>query len=431
VGGLMNLGTPNVTIQPGTLYAGVPDPVKLAADAAIAKNKTMFVLPAGLGVKYNATDRLTLGLEAGYHFVFSDYLDGVATAGDPTENDGFAVANLLVGYRFGSKDTDKDGVVDKCDLCVNEKGLRKFQGCPDTDGDGTPDRCDACPTQAGPMLLKGCPDTDGDGIPDKDDLCPTQPGSASMQGCPDRDHDGIADKDDACPDVAGIKALKGCPDTDGDGITDKDDACPNEAGPASLNGCPDSDGDGIADKNDDCPKVAGVSSAKGCPDRDGDGVEDAKDKCPDTPGLASNQGCPEGFVNGIAPRSGYRSASGCEVSTEELDQLNFAASNVEFYAGTNKLKPSSYKALDRVCNVLRRCPDTILGINVYNDGSGNSANLRSAKLRACAIYAYFLKKKCITKARMQYQGLGDEDPNSSYADSQGKKTGSRVEFQLR
>ena len=110
---------------------------------------------------------------------------------------------------------------------------------------------------------------------------------------------------------------------------------------------------------------------------------------------------------------------------------NFASTNIEFYAGTNKLKPSSYKALDRVCGVLHRCPDSVLGINVYNDGNSSSTNLRSAKLRACSIYAYFLKKKCITKARMQYQGLGDEDPSGSYTNAQGKKIGSRVEFQLR
>ncbi len=407
------------------------------------RKKAALILPFGVGLKYNVAERWTIGAEVGYRYAFSDYLDGTKlsttalgtgtalTPNGKAYNDGYLVANLLGSYRFGDKDGDKDGVVDRCDACITEKGLRKFQGCPDTDGDGIPDKDDDCPTQAGPMALKGCPDTDGDGIADKDDDCPTQVGTVALKGCPDRDKDGVADKDDACPDVPGVKALKGCPDTDGDGIADKDDACPNEAGPASLNGCPDTDGDGIADKDDDCPTIKGVASAKGCPDRDGDGVADAKDKCPDLAGLTTNDGCPEGYVDGKLVPKGYRTASGCEISQAELDELSFAAQGVEFYSGTNKLKPTSYKKLDRVCSLLQRCPDSILNISAFNDGASSATNLRSAKLRACAIYAYFLKKKCISKARMTYEGQGDEDPSSEYTTPDGKKSNTRVQFQLR
>jgi OmpA-OmpF porin, OOP family len=440
-GGLgVALTNPTVTVQPGGTFP--PQQRLLDEDKANLK-KAALVLPFGVGLKYNVAERWTVGAEMGYRYAFSDYLDGTKLSttalgtGTPLtpngvpKNDGYLVANLLGSYRFGDKDGDKDGVVDRCDACIAEKGLRKFQGCPDTDGDGIPDKDDACPTQAGPMALRGCPDTDGDGIADKDDECPTQVGTVALKGCPDRDKDGVADKDDACPDVAGVKALKGCPDTDGDGIADKDDACPNEAGPASLNGCPDTDGDGIADKDDECPTVKGIAAAKGCPDRDGDGVADAKDKCPDLAGLASNEGCPEGYVNGQLVPKGYMTASGCQISQAELDELSFAAQGVEFYSGTNKLKASSYKKLDRVCALLQRCPDSILHISAFNDGSSSSTNLRSAKLRACAIYAYFLKKKCISKARMTYEGQGDEDPSSEYTTPDGKKSNTRVQFQLR
>ena len=198
-----------------------------------------------------------------------------------------------------------------------------------------------------------------------------------------------------------------------------------------MNGCPDTDGDGIADKDDACPTVKGVASAKGCPDRDKDGVADAQDKCPDLAGLASNDGCPEGYVNGQLVPKGYKTASGCEISQSELDELTFAAQGIEFYSGTNKLKPASYKKLDRVCSLLQRCPDSILRISAFNDGSSSATNLRSAKLRACAIYAYFLKKKCISKARMTYEGQGDEDPSTDYTTPDGKKSTTRVQFQLR
>ncbi len=409
-------------------------PTDLAADVAKMNkfgNRIAAVIPVGLGVKYNASRRVTLGAEAGYRFSTSDYLDGLSLAGNSGRKDGYFLANVLGSYRFGDKDTDKDGVVDKCDVCANEAGLPKFQGCPDTDGDGVPDKDDECPTVVGPIGLKGCPDSDGDGIADKNDACPTLVGSALLNGCPDRDHDGVADKDDSCPDVAGIKELKGCPDTDGDGIADQDDTCPNIAGPASLNGCPDTDGDGIADANDDCLNVKGLASANGCPDSDGDGVPDNKDKCPSVAGLMSNGGCPEGYVNGLAPMRGFKSSSGCVITSDELSKLSFASQSIEFYPGTNKIKPTSYKALQQVCDVLGRCKDAQLTINTYNDGGSDAQNVRLAKLRACAIYSYFMKKKCISKSRMSYNGFGDEDPNSFYTTPNGVKSGSRTEFLLK
>jgi len=82
-------------------------------------------------------------------------------------------------------------------------------------------------------------DSDGDGIPNKEDLCPEQAGIARFQGCPDKDKDGIQDAEESCPFVAGIPTFNGCPDTDGDGIRDIEDACPEEAGTHENEGCPE------------------------------------------------------------------------------------------------------------------------------------------------------------------------------------------------
>ena len=157
---------------------------------------------AGGGINFWFTDHLGVNLQTGYHHGFqkngTDYFQHSAG----------------IVIKFGSKDTDKDGI---------------------------PDNKDACPEVAGLKEFNGCPDTDGDGIPDKDDACPQVKGLKEFNGCPDTDGDGIADKDDACPEVAGPKEFNGCPDTDGDGIADKDDKCPDVAGPASNKGCPEPD----------------------------------------------------------------------------------------------------------------------------------------------------------------------------------------------
>ena len=159
---------------------------------------------AGGGINFWFTDHLGVNLQTGYHHGFqkngTDYFQHSAG----------------IVIKFGSKDTDKDGIPDNKDACPEVAGLKEFNGCPDTDGDG------------------------------------------------------IADKDDACPEVAGLKEFNGCPDTDGDGIADKDDKCPDVAGPAENGGCPwpDTDGDGVLDKDDLCPEVAGPASNKGCPEPD-------------------------------------------------------------------------------------------------------------------------------------------------------------------
>ena len=188
---------------------------------------------AGGGINFWFTDHLGVKLQTGYHHGFqkngTDYFQHSAG----------------IVIKFGSKDTDKDGIPDNKDACPEVAGLKEFNGCPDTDGDGIADKDDACPQVKGPKEFNGCPDTDGDGIADKDDACPEVAGPKEFNGCPDTDGDGIADKDDKCPDVAGPAENGGCPwpDTDGDGVLDKDDLCPEVAGPASNKGCPEPNDD--------------------------------------------------------------------------------------------------------------------------------------------------------------------------------------------
>ena len=90
-------------------------------------------------------------------------------------------------FRFGSTDTDGDGIIDSKDACPDTAGLAQFDGCPDTDGDGIPDKDEKCPDEAGPRSNAGCPirDRDADGIPDDRDRCPDKPGVASQGGCPE------------------------------------------------------------------------------------------------------------------------------------------------------------------------------------------------------------------------------------------------------
>lgn len=193
---------------------------------------------AGGALTFWFTENIGLILSTTYKKQFNE--DGVARAQDASVPSHF---QHMAGFsfRFGGKDTDGDGVLDKYDECPELAGKKELNGCPDTDGDGIIDPKDECPYEAGLPELKGCPDKDGDSVPDHQD---------------------------ACPDVPGLPEFNGCPDTDGDGIPDSEDKCPNEAGPKENNGCPwpDTDKDGVPDNIDECPEVAGPASNKGCPE---------------------------------------------------------------------------------------------------------------------------------------------------------------------
>lgn len=192
----------------------------------------------GLGLTLWFSDNIGLNLSSTYKHQLED--EGVLRAQNvsvPTHLQHTAG----VTFRFGGKDTDNDGILDKYDECPEVAGLKQFNGCPDTDADGVVDHLDECPNVFGDPKFNGCPDTDGDGI---------------------------ADNVDACIDEPGLPEFNGCPDTDNDGVTDAQDECPEEAGPKDNNGCPwpDSDEDGVIDRLDECPEVAGPASNKGCPE---------------------------------------------------------------------------------------------------------------------------------------------------------------------
>jgi outer membrane protein OmpA-like peptidoglycan-associated protein/opacity protein-like surface antigen len=371
-----------------------------------------FAIPIGGGIKFDLSRKVSLGLEYGMRFTFTDLLDGVSQrTGDPEDNDVYNFGGLVLGFRFGDKDSDDDGIVDAEDKCPTLPGPPALGGCPDTDGDGLADRDDSCPNDPGEVRLNGCPDKDGDGIADNVDDCPNEAGLRRFSGCPDTDGDNIIDKEDNCPTVAGLAAMNGCPDADRDGITDDKDKCPNDPGPAELSGCPDSDGDGIVDSEDDCPQLPGARSFKGCPDTDGDGVVDPKDKCPTLAGLAANDGCPD-------------------IKPEDKAVLDFAMKNVQFETASANLLKSSKAILDQIVEIMKRYPGFKLTIDGYTDNVGNDFyNQQLSERRALSCFNY-LAEKGVSKSLMSHAGHGETRPIADNNTAEGRRQNRRVEFKL-
>lgn len=83
----------------------------LGATAVSGGSKNVFTanVPIGIGVKYKIKERLNLGLDWGFHFSFSDELDGVKdpyrieSSGAFKNTDCYSMIQLTVTYSFKAK----------------------------------------------------------------------------------------------------------------------------------------------------------------------------------------------------------------------------------------------------------------------------------------------------------------------------------------
>ena len=345
---------------------------------------TDFVVPVGVGLKYQITNHFAIQYQYLYSFTNSDNHDqnrGANFFGSSSHpsaksgNDAYGQHIFSLVFNFGkAKDTDKDGVADKLDKCPGTPANVKVDndGCPiDTDGDGIADYLDKCPdTPAGVKVdAKGCPlDEDGDGVPDYLDKSPNTPSGVKV-------------------DATGTPI-----DTDGDGIADYLDQCPNTP-------------------------VGVQVDAKGCPlDADGDGIPDYLDKCPDTPVGAKVD------ANGCTVISLVPIAENSELWTFK---------NIQFELGKSVIRESYYADLDMVVKVMKENSSYTLKVNGYADISGGAAwNLVLSKRRADAVKDY-LESKGIESTRLTTEGFGKKYPIANNSTFEGRAKNRRVAFKTK
>ncbi len=315
---------------------------------------------------------------------------------------------LWLGVRYGQwderkgpKDTDRDGVVDPVDACVEVAGLAENKGCPDvdTDKDGFVDRLDKCPKEKGLTATQGCPDpdTDKDGIVDRLDKCPKDAGTKELEGCADRDQDtdGIVDRLDKCPTEK----------EDPDAFKD-DDGCPD----------PDNDEDGVTDDKDKCAMEKGVVENAGCPDvdKDGDSVVDRLDNCPDEKGDPKFQGC--------------KTKQFVVMTKEKLEII----APIFFRVGSDIIDAKSFPVLDNVGTVLTGHPEVKkVRVEGHTDNQGDpKKNLDLSQRRAQSVKKYLVTKGKIAEERLVPQGFGDTKPIDDNKTKAGREKNRRVVFSI-
>lgn len=193
---------------------------RLTRNASNTYARTEFTINGEFGMRFLASEKISVNLGINTNYVQSDNLDDVIAG---TDYDFFLAGFGGITYYFGgAKDSDGDGVNDGEDACPETPfGVAVDQfGCAiDNDNDGVPDYLDRCHDT--PVNIKvdeyGCPiDSDKDGVPDYLDLCLDTPPNIPVdeEGCPlDTDKDGVPDYMDNCADTpAGTEVDKwGCP----------------------------------------------------------------------------------------------------------------------------------------------------------------------------------------------------------------------------
>jgi hypothetical protein len=71
---------------------------RLASDEQHALPKTKIVIPAGIGFRYNISNRIAINAEETYRFPFTDYLDGFSKAANPELKDHYH--SIMIGLVF-------------------------------------------------------------------------------------------------------------------------------------------------------------------------------------------------------------------------------------------------------------------------------------------------------------------------------------------
>jgi outer membrane protein OmpA-like peptidoglycan-associated protein len=319
-----------------------------------------------IGLRFMASNSLSLNVAGGLILCTNDYLDALKTG--PHNDAAFTITAGLSLYFGRNRDSDHDGVPDYLDKCPGTPPGVKVDafGCPlDSDGDGVPDYLDKCPnTPAGVAVdASGCPlDSDGDGVPDYLDKCPNTPAGVSVDA-------------------------SGCPlDSDGDGVPDYLDKCPNT--PTGVQ----------VDRN-------------GCPlDSDGDGVPDYLDKCPNT------------------PKGVQVDKYGCPIVKVETPKKLVLRGDANFATGKSDLLPASYAELNKVLASMKDNPTQKWLIEGYTDNVGsNKLNLKLSGKRAQSVVDYFVSHG-IDKSLFITKAMGKADPVASNKTKEGRAENRRVEI---
>lgn len=114
-----------------------------------------------------------------------------------------------------------------------------------------------------------------------------------------------------------------------------------------------------------------------------------------------------------------------------LETGSFTTNEILFDSGKATIKPSSFKVIDEIGNVLKENPKIKVQIIGHTDSDGDDKkNLELSELRAMAIKTEMVRKFELNEDFIQVIGKGETEPLAKNNTEEGKKQNRRVEFKI-
>lgn len=114
-----------------------------------------------------------------------------------------------------------------------------------------------------------------------------------------------------------------------------------------------------------------------------------------------------------------------------LETGSFTTNDILFDSGKATIKPSSFKVIDEIGNVLKENPKVKIQIIGHTDSDGDDKkNLELSEFRAMAIKTELVRKFELNEDNIQIVGKGETEPVAKNNNEEGKKQNRRVEFKV-
>ena len=121
--------------------------------------------------------------------------------------------------------------------------------------------------------------------------------------------------------------------------------------------------------------------------------------------------------------------AGEDLRHQLLEKGSFSTNEILFDTNKSIIKPSSFKVLDELGNVLQENQNVNITITGHTDNVGKDAdNQKLSENRAKAVAEYFKTKFKISASRLETFGKGASEPLNENASEKDKSQNRRVEF---
>ena len=108
----------------------------------------------------------------------------------------------------------------------------------------------------------------------------------------------------------------------------------------------------------------------------------------------------------------------------------FVLDNVLFDTGKASLKPSSFKTLDELVELMKLKSNLVIEIDGHTDNKGpHDINMKLSEARSNTVRKYLIKKG-IPSARVSSKGFGDTKPVASNKTEEGRTQNRRTEVNI-